>query len=149
MAITAGCLVQNALKKLLQFGSVSNFLGYDALNDFFPRYSLRPNPECDNRHCREWAEKRKDVKIEEDNQKDAADLSEIVHEDGNEWNIEIEDGDDEAMVMTEKSDLEMKGLRRQYEQEQRIEVKNEETVTVEEEEDVDDLAKQLAALNNK
>lgn len=58
MAITAGCLVQNALKQLLKFGSVSNFVGYDALNDFFPRYTLKPNPECDNRHCREWAVKR-------------------------------------------------------------------------------------------
>ncbi|KAH8397825.1 hypothetical protein KR222_003350 [Zaprionus bogoriensis] len=51
MGITAGLLVQNALKQLLGFGEVSDYLGYNALNDFFPRMTLRPNTQCDDRHC--------------------------------------------------------------------------------------------------
>ncbi|KAK9884276.1 hypothetical protein WA026_005228 [Henosepilachna vigintioctopunctata] len=35
MAIVAGFLVQNTLKYLLNFGDVANYLGYNALNDFF------------------------------------------------------------------------------------------------------------------
>lgn len=51
MGITAGLLVQNALKYLLNFGEVSDYLGYNALNDFFPKMTLKPNTQCDDRHC--------------------------------------------------------------------------------------------------
>lgn len=37
MGITAGLLVQNSLKYLLNFGEVSDYLGYNAMNDFFPK----------------------------------------------------------------------------------------------------------------
>lgn len=53
MAIVAGLLVQNSLKYLLEFGKVSTYLGYNALEDFFPTWSMKPNPECDDRFCRE------------------------------------------------------------------------------------------------
>jgi len=36
MGIIAGLLTQNALKYLLNFGEVSQVLGYNALLDFFP-----------------------------------------------------------------------------------------------------------------
>ncbi|GBP76898.1 Ubiquitin-like modifier-activating enzyme 5 [Eumeta japonica] len=52
MGIVAGFLVQNTLKHLLNFGSVSYYLGYSALTDFFPTMSLKPNPQCDDSHCR-------------------------------------------------------------------------------------------------
>lgn len=52
MGIIAGFLVQNALKKLLQFGQVSEYLGYMALIDYFPTMSLKPNPFCQDDHCR-------------------------------------------------------------------------------------------------
>ncbi|XP_030748494.1 ubiquitin-like modifier-activating enzyme 5 [Sitophilus oryzae] len=52
MGIIAGFLVQNTLKYLLQFGQVTNYLGYNALNDFFPTMSLRPNPNCEDSNCR-------------------------------------------------------------------------------------------------
>jgi protein tyrosine phosphatase len=42
MGITAGLLVQNTLKFLLDFGDVSHHLGYSALKDFFPQYSKKP-----------------------------------------------------------------------------------------------------------
>lgn len=51
MAIVAGMLVQNSLKYLLNFGKVTPYLGYNALDDFFPTWSMKPNPECSDRFC--------------------------------------------------------------------------------------------------
>lgn len=51
MAIVAGMLVQNALKYLLKFGKVSPYLGYNALDDFFPTWSMKPNPDCSDQFC--------------------------------------------------------------------------------------------------
>ncbi|XP_015179105.1 PREDICTED: ubiquitin-like modifier-activating enzyme 5 [Polistes dominula] len=53
MAIVAGFLVQNALKYLLNFGDVTRYLGYNALQDFFPTMTLKPNPNCDDNYCRQ------------------------------------------------------------------------------------------------
>lgn len=53
MGITAGMLVQNTLKYLLNFGEVSDYLGYNALIDFFPKMSLKPNTQCEDRFCRQ------------------------------------------------------------------------------------------------
>jgi len=53
MGIVAGFLVQNTLKYLLEFGTVSHYLGYNAMQDFFPTMSLKPNPNCDDRFCKE------------------------------------------------------------------------------------------------
>ncbi|XP_067635215.1 ubiquitin-like modifier-activating enzyme 5 [Eurosta solidaginis] len=89
MGITAGMLVQNTLKYLLNFGEVSDYLGYNAMNDFFPRMSLRPNPQCDDRHCqdrqKEYQARPKAV-IKEGVVAD--DLP--IHE-TNEWGIELMD----------------------------------------------------------
>ncbi|XP_063828877.1 ubiquitin-like modifier-activating enzyme 5 [Ostrinia nubilalis] len=52
MGIVAGFLVQNTLKYLLEFGTVSHYLGYSALTDFFPSMALKPNPQCDDSFCR-------------------------------------------------------------------------------------------------
>lgn len=51
MGIVAGMLVQNALKYLLEFGNVSDYLGYSAMKDFFPTMTLRPNPNCSDSWC--------------------------------------------------------------------------------------------------
>lgn len=51
MAIVAGMLVQNSLKYLLDFGKVTPYLGYNALDDFFPTWSMKPNPDCSDRFC--------------------------------------------------------------------------------------------------
>ncbi|XP_070502359.1 ubiquitin-like modifier-activating enzyme 5 [Chironomus tepperi] len=87
MGIVAGMLVQNTLKYLLNFGDVSNYLGYNALIDFFPKMDLRPNPQCDDSWCRqrqvEYQAKPKEekaIKVEE--------VKEVVHED-NDWGIEL------------------------------------------------------------
>lgn len=66
MAIVAGLLVQNALKYLLEFGKVSPYLGYNALDDFFPTWSMKPNPECDDRYC---IDRQKDFKKKQELEK--------------------------------------------------------------------------------
>jgi ubiquitin-like modifier-activating enzyme 5 len=88
MGIIAGLLVQNVLKYLLQFGEVTSFLGYNALLDFFPKYEMKPNPECNNKFCckrqEEFKSKKKEVKIEK------IEEEKVVHS-TNEWEIEVVD----------------------------------------------------------
>ncbi|KAF2901452.1 hypothetical protein ILUMI_04728 [Ignelater luminosus] len=89
MGVVAGLLVQNALKYLLKFGEVSNYLGYSALNDFFPSMKLKPDPNCQDQHCRvrqqEYAARPK-VELQEKKEEDDKPL----HED-NEWGISLAD----------------------------------------------------------
>lgn len=84
MGVIAGFLVQNVLKYLLKFGKVSYYLGYNALDDYFPTMLLKPNPDCDDSVCRqrqkEYAEIAKDNVVEEKV------VQEVVHEE-NEWGI--------------------------------------------------------------
>lgn len=87
MGIVSGMLVQNTLKYLLNFGEVSNYLGYNALIDFFPRMILRPNTQCDDRWCRQRQEEfqarpKADIPVV------AEKIVEITHED-NDWGIEL------------------------------------------------------------
>jgi ubiquitin-like modifier-activating enzyme 5 len=51
MGVVAGLLVQNALKYLLDFGEVAEYLGYNAMKNFFPLYGLHPNPQCEDSWC--------------------------------------------------------------------------------------------------
>eukprot|EP01114_Cavostelium_apophysatum_P016681 TRINITY_DN4797_c0_g1_i1.p1 TRINITY_DN4797_c0_g1~~TRINITY_DN4797_c0_g1_i1.p1 ORF type:complete len:385 (+),score=102.35 TRINITY_DN4797_c0_g1_i1:109-1263(+) len=89
MGITAGFLIQNALKKLLRFGTVSSYVGYNAMQDFFPKDTIRPNPECANRFClqrqAEYQERIKNAPKVEEVKKE---VKKIVHEE-NEWSIEL------------------------------------------------------------
>ncbi|CBZ53408.1 putative thiF family domain-containing protein [Neospora caninum Liverpool] len=52
MGIVAGLLVQNALKYLLTFGQTTPFLAYNSLDDFFPSFTMQPNPQCADAWCR-------------------------------------------------------------------------------------------------
>ncbi|KAH9498774.1 Ubiquitin-like modifier-activating enzyme 5 [Bulinus truncatus] len=98
MAVVAGFLVQNVLKYLLGFGQVSYYLGYNALQDFFPTMRMKPNAQCDDSHCRKQQQLFQEreaakPKVEEETVEELA----AVHED-NEWSIEIltETTDEEA-----------------------------------------------------
>merc|ERR1712066_873812 len=102
MGIVAGFLVQNTLKYLLQFGEVSEYLGYNALLDFFPRMSLKPNPACEEGHCgerqkefREAEEKRKREQPEPSAEETKSDT--VLHEE-NEWGISLVDDEDAGNV---------------------------------------------------
>ncbi|XP_028725737.1 ubiquitin-like modifier-activating enzyme 5 isoform X1 [Peromyscus leucopus] len=89
MGVVAGILVQNVLKFLLRFGTVSFYLGYNAMQDFFPTMSMKPNPQCDDRNCRKQQEeyKKKATTLPPPEAAPTED-EEIVHED-NEWGIEL------------------------------------------------------------
>lgn len=89
MGVVAGFLVQNVLKHLLGFGKVSYYLGYNALEDFFPTMAMKPNEECDDRYCRlrqqEYqASEASKPKVEVEEVKE----EEIMHDD-NTWGISL------------------------------------------------------------
>jgi len=104
-------LVQNALKYLLGFGSVTHYLGYNALQDFFPTMSMKPNPSCYDKFCIKNQEqyklapaaKIKPKKVEE----------KVVHED-NEWGIKVID---ESVNVAENLEV-ASGLKLAYERPQ-------------------------------
>uniref|UniRef100_A0A8C7MT76 Ubiquitin-like modifier-activating enzyme 5 n=1 Tax=Oncorhynchus kisutch TaxID=8019 RepID=A0A8C7MT76_ONCKI len=89
MGVVAGILVQNVLKYLLKFGTVSHYLGYNAMQDFFPTMAMKANPTCDDRHCR----KRQDVykKKEAERPKKVVEqaVEEVVVHEENDWGIEL------------------------------------------------------------
>ena len=91
MSITAAFLIQNVLKYLLNFGEVSDFLGYNALQNYFPTYTLRPNLTCANSHCRLAQEDYKKKKaLEPPKPVVVKEEEKVVHAD-NEWGITLED----------------------------------------------------------
>lgn len=112
MGITAGMLVQNTLKYLLNFGEVSDYLGYNAMNDFFPRMSLKPNTQCDDQHCQERQKEyqarpkvvTKEIALEDDTP---------LHE-TNEWGIELVDDSPTVAEATGASTEIAAGLRLAY-----------------------------------
>eukprot|EP00933_Yihiella_yeosuensis_P070755 TRINITY_DN78918_c0_g1_i1.p1 TRINITY_DN78918_c0_g1~~TRINITY_DN78918_c0_g1_i1.p1 ORF type:complete len:424 (-),score=88.68 TRINITY_DN78918_c0_g1_i1:55-1326(-) len=115
MGITAGLLAQATLKHLLKFGTVSNFLGYDALGDFFPSYGMAPNPECTSVQCRrrqeEWKAdpegqmERYGIKKDEPQKEET---SGELHPD-NEWGITCEDDGEEVVEPVKEEKVDTKG----------------------------------------
>ncbi|XP_053570309.1 LOW QUALITY PROTEIN: ubiquitin-like modifier-activating enzyme 5 [Bombina bombina] len=91
MGVVAGILVQNVLKYLLHFGTVSYYLGYNAMKDFFPTMALKPNPHCDDKYCQKQQEEFKIKEAARPVQEPVTvveEEEEIVHED-NDWGIEL------------------------------------------------------------
>ncbi|CAD0194496.1 unnamed protein product [Chrysodeixis includens] len=89
MGIVAGFLVQNTLKYLLEFGTVTHYLGYSALTDFFPTMGLKPNPQCDDSFCRSRQVEFKAKPVVELATEVMEDIA-PVHAD-NEWGISLVD----------------------------------------------------------
>lgn len=111
MAVVAGLLVQNALKFLLSFGKVSDYVGYNALLDFFPTMSMKPNTDCSDSFCR--ANQKyllENVKIEKQTVEEIPQEKEISTE--NEWGIEIVQ-DDAGDVDEDEPQL-TKGIKTAY-----------------------------------
>ncbi|XP_064025938.1 ubiquitin-like modifier-activating enzyme 5 isoform X2 [Pogoniulus pusillus] len=88
MGVVAGILVQNVLKYLLDFGTVSYYLGYNAMQDFFPTMSMKPNPQCSDHNCRKQQENYKQKEAARPKHEVTVQEEEIVHED-NDWGIEL------------------------------------------------------------
>jgi len=93
MGIVAGFLVQNTLKYLLKFGQVSHYLGYNAMLDFFPTLSMKPNEMCDEYHCRKrqgmYQEYLASRPVEEVIEK----VDDVVLHEDNDWGISLVDED--------------------------------------------------------
>ncbi|XP_048866425.1 ubiquitin-like modifier-activating enzyme 5 isoform X1 [Brienomyrus brachyistius] len=88
MGVVAGILVQNVLKYLLRFGTVSHYLGYNAMQDFFPSMSMKANPQCEDRYCRRRQEEFRKKEVERPKQEVVEEEEQVVHEE-NEWGIEL------------------------------------------------------------
>lgn len=88
MGVVAGLLVQNVLKYLLKFGTVSYYLGYNAMQDFFPSMAMKANPQCNDHYCRKQQEEFKKKEAERPKVEVVEEEEEVVHED-NEWGIEL------------------------------------------------------------
>ncbi|KAI3355304.1 hypothetical protein L3Q82_018158, partial [Scortum barcoo] len=73
---------------LLKFGTVSYYLGYNAMQDFFPTMAMKANPQCNDRYCRRQQEEYKKKEAERPKVEVVQEEEEIVHED-NEWGIEL------------------------------------------------------------
>ncbi|KAL4566683.1 hypothetical protein LXL04_030804 [Taraxacum kok-saghyz] len=152
MGVVAGLLVQNTLKFLLKFGQVSPYLGYNALKDFFPTMSMKPNPQCSNGPCLERQKEYMLVKPERDaalKAKMEEELSTIeipIHDD-NEWNISVVDDCEVNVVNAQSSDVLPEGLTRELPDAdvyQQPTVSKESVDTVD---DLEDLKRQLEALH--
>lgn len=95
MGIVAGMLVQNTLKFLLKFGTVSHYLGYNALQDFFPTMAMKANPHCDDSFCRS-RQRDYEKSNRDDKQTQAASApteQEVIVHENNEWGICLVDED--------------------------------------------------------
>ncbi|XP_062235038.1 ubiquitin-like modifier-activating enzyme 5 isoform X1 [Platichthys flesus] len=89
MGVVAGILVQNVLKYLLKFGTVSYYLGYNAMQDFFPTMHMKANSQCNDRYCRIQQEAYKKREAERPKVEVVEVVEEeVVHED-NDWGIEL------------------------------------------------------------
>ncbi|KAF7459357.1 ubiquitin-like modifier-activating enzyme 5 [Cryptosporidium felis] len=75
-SIISGLLVNNILKYFLKVGEKSHFLGYHMLDDYFPRYSIMPNKDCNDKWC---LQRQKEKESNTINQKPSELLNEHYH----------------------------------------------------------------------
>ncbi|XP_055959406.1 ubiquitin-like modifier-activating enzyme 5 isoform X2 [Patella vulgata] len=147
MAVVAGFLVQNTLKYLLSFGDVTYYLGYNALQDYFPTMTLRPNPQCDDNYCikQQQAFQIKEAtkpKVEKTEDK----VEEIVHDD-NVWEIQLvsETTEDELKEADGQVPNLVEGLKVAYTTPAPTQASNEKTVDSTEK-SLDELMKEMQGL---
>lgn len=113
MGIVSGFLVQNTLKYLLKFGTVTYYLGYNAMQDFFPTMTMKPNPQCDDRFCVKQQKIYQDKLASQPKEvEETKEEEEVVHED-NEWGISLVDESADLREDTKLQDL-TQGLQYAY-----------------------------------
>ena len=145
MGVVAGFLVQNTLKHLLEFGTVTHYLGYNAMQDFFPQMTLRPNPQCDDSKCQKWQKEYKEAaqKISKEDNSNASEEVEVVHED-NSWGICLVD---ESKDLSEPEMPKLtEGLSYAYSIPEANDGKNESAEVTAQNESLDDLMNQLKVI---
>ncbi|KAF4377843.1 hypothetical protein G4B88_031509 [Cannabis sativa] len=153
MGVIAGLLVQNTLKFLLNFGQVSPYLGYNSLKDFFPTMEMKPNPQCSNGACMERQKEYLILKPARDaaaKAKMEAETSLVVeaplHLD-NEWSISVVDENELDKVDAKPSDALPDGLIRELPSADDYQTQPNEASASSNIDDLEDLRKQLEALN--
>lgn len=154
MGVVAGLLVQNTLKFLLKFGNVSPYLGYNSLKDYFPTMEMKPNPQCSNLACQErqkeyiLAKPARDAALKAKMESEVSSAEEVpVHAD-NEWNISVLDDDEPNRAVATSSDTLPEGLVRELpnaDEHQNLVLPDAPVVSID---DLEDLRKQLEALNS-
>ena len=143
MGVVAGLLVQNTLKLLLEFGAVSRYLGYNAMQDYFPQMELKPNPTCKDSHCvRRQEEYTAALAARGPAVQEAAVEEEVVHE-SNEYNICLVDESAPDTQPAAPGPVLVSGVKVAYEMPDQKQSAGE---GVEVEGDLDDLQAQLRAL---
>eukprot|EP01018_Ginkgo_biloba_P003495 Gb_10363 [translate_table: standard] len=157
MGVVAGLLVQNTLKYLLQFGHVSKYLGYNALKDYFPTMEMLPNPQCSNVACLERQQDYMQIKPAKDAaakakaeaEAEAAVAFNVPIHDDNEWNISVLDDDkmEAAIGNTPSGDLPDGLVRELPDSDVLVKTTLSEESLLHTSYDLDDLQKQLEALN--
>lgn len=150
MGIVAGFLVQNTLKCLLGFGDTSHYLGYNALKDFFPSMSMKPNPNCDENNCRlRQAEYQKQLELNPVIETVVEELPEgPLHED-NEWGIELVDEMAETESSAENTIQLTEGVKLAYDLPAPLKDNELTETTNTEEKSLEDLMKELASVRAK
>ncbi|KAL7191703.1 hypothetical protein ACSBR2_023732 [Camellia fascicularis] len=151
MGVVAGLLVQNTLKYLLKFGYVSPYLGYNALKDYFPTMEMKPNPQCSNIACLErqneyiLAKPARDAAAKA--KKEEASEPECPIHDDNEWNISVLDDSEVLTTDVKSSDALPEGLVRELPIADEFQKASAHQDTTNSMDDLEDLRKQLDALN--
>jgi ubiquitin-like modifier-activating enzyme 5 len=90
---------------LLKFGQVTHYLGYNALQDFFPTMSMKPNETCEDFYCRQRQKEQQELQAQFPVEVEPVPVEEcVVHED-NEWGISLVD--ESTPVETDRSKIEI------------------------------------------
>lgn len=97
---------------LLGFGTVTHYVGYNALQDFFPQMQLKANPACDDRNC-QLRQKEVEAMAKPEIATDCEKNDEVVHED-NEWGITLVDETPVNMQNEGSGEVLAVGLKRAY-----------------------------------
>ena len=69
---------------LLKFGQVTHYLGYNAMQDFFPTMSVKPNETCDDYFCRQRQKEIKQFKLLNPVKEEEIKEETVIHE-TNDW----------------------------------------------------------------
>ncbi|EGG24792.1 UBA/THIF-type NAD/FAD binding fold-containing protein [Cavenderia fasciculata] len=150
MGIVAGILVQNALKQLLSFGEVSNLLGYNALSDYFPKETIKPNPECTNSYCIKHQLAYKQYLIDHPPTPPSLDQQDVTPPPStdNEWGIELIPDDLDTTQQPQQQSI-GKGIEFAYDTTPTINLKEDDKVQVSESTNLQDLMSKLKSMNKK
>ena len=115
------------------------------MSDYFPRYTMKPNPQCENEHCIKAQEDYERWVTENPPTEVIAPEKKPLHED-NEWGISVVDNSDDE-PLDEGTGHPPPGTSFAFERSNEA-ILPEDTVQVSEEEDLSSLMSQLASLKS-